>query len=119
MAFDDTITISYKDFNNEWYYHEYDCTTDPGTHWVENLLNSDGVGNPKTRSIQRVLTRLDYIKENIGMDQQKPLKVYRDGDLDNEYDLIEENVKEGIYGINIHKCWRNWVVNPQGLINGR
>ena len=42
-AFDDSITISYKNENDEWCYHEYNCTTDPGTHWVENLLNSDGV----------------------------------------------------------------------------
>ena len=26
-------------------------TTDPGSHWEKNLLNKDGVANPKTRSI--------------------------------------------------------------------
>jgi len=36
--------------------------------------------------------------------QAKPLKVYRDGDRDKEYDLIEENVKQGIFGINIHRA---------------
>ena len=40
--------------------------------------------------------------------------------MDNEYDLIEENVKEGIYGINIHRVTLGiWEVNLQGLINGR
>ena len=38
-AFDDTLTISYK-VDGEWQYHEFSCTTDPGSHWVENLLNS-------------------------------------------------------------------------------
>ena len=31
--FDDTITVAYK-VDGEWQYHEMDCTTDPGTHWV-------------------------------------------------------------------------------------
>ena len=34
--FDDIITISYKDENGEWNYHEYKCTTDPGDDWMEN-----------------------------------------------------------------------------------
>ena len=36
--------------------------------------------------------------------QKKPLKVYRDNDKDGVYDFIEENVHEGIYGINIHRA---------------
>ena len=42
-AFDDLMTISYKNEDGEWQYHEYKCTTDPGTHWVENILNERGV----------------------------------------------------------------------------
>jgi len=36
-AFDDCITLSYK-LDGEWKFHCFKCTTDPGTHWVENLL---------------------------------------------------------------------------------
>ena len=36
--------------------------------------------------------------------QAKPLKVYRDNNRDDKYDLIESNVHEGIYGINIHRA---------------
>ena len=35
--------------------------------------------------------------------QKSPVKVYRDNNKDGDYDLIEENVQEGIFGINIHK----------------
>ena len=41
-AFDDCITLSYK-LDSEWKFHCFKCTTDPGTHWVENLLNPNGV----------------------------------------------------------------------------
>jgi hypothetical protein len=40
--FDDKITVSYK-INGEWQFHCYDCTTDPGKHWVENIMNKHGV----------------------------------------------------------------------------
>ena len=42
-AFDDILTISYLDEIGEWQYHEYKCTTDPGTHWVENIISKNGV----------------------------------------------------------------------------
>jgi len=103
-AFDDLMTISYKDEDGIWNYHEFDCTTDPGTHWVENLLNPDGVAILKPgqyRGSHKI--RLHQGKyEALG--QKKPLKVYRDGVRDGTYDCIEENVKEGIYGINIHRA---------------
>lgn len=103
-AFDDKITISYKNENDEWCYHEYDCTTDPGTHWVENLLSSDGVAILKPGQYRGSHKIGLHQGKYEALRQKKPLKVYRDGDLDNEYDLIEENVKEGIYGINIHRA---------------
>ena len=36
--------------------------------------------------------------------QQKPLKVYRDNNKDGVYDLNENSLQEGIFGINIHKA---------------
>jgi len=102
--FDDKITISYKNKEGEWQYHEFDCTTDPGTHWVENLLNSDGVAILKPgqyRGSHKI--RLHQGKYEA-LCQKKPVKVYRDGNKDESYDMLEENVKEGIYGINIHRA---------------
>jgi hypothetical protein len=36
--------------------------------------------------------------------QKKPVKVYRDNNRDDNYDLLEENVQEGLFGINIHRA---------------
>ena len=41
-AFDDCITLSYK-IEDKWQFHCFKCTTDPGTHWVENIMRKDGV----------------------------------------------------------------------------
>ena len=100
--FDDTLTISYKDFNGNWIYNEYVSTTDPDSHWEKNLLNKDGVAILNQLSIE-VLMNLDFIKVSMTLRQKSPVKVYRDNNKDGDYDLIEENIDEGIFGINIHK----------------
>ncbi len=101
-AFDDTMTISYKCEEGYWHFHEYDCTTDPGTHWVENLLNSDGVAILKPgqyRGSHKI--RLHQGKyEALG--QKKPVTVYRDNNLNETYDY--DNATTGVYGINIHRA---------------
>ena len=102
--FDDTLTLSYKDSDGKWIYNEYTATTDPGSHWEKNLLNKDGVA---------ILCPGQYRgSHKVGLHQGKyealrqksPVKVYRDNDKDGQYDMIEENVQEGIFGINIHKA---------------
>ncbi len=101
-AFDDTMTISYKCEEGYWHFHEYDCTTDPGTHWVENLLNSDGVAILKPgqyRGSHKI--RLHQGKyEALG--QKKPVTVYRDNNLNETYDY--DNATTGVYGSNIHRA---------------
>tara|TARA_R100000742_G_scaffold4272_1_gene1586 strand:+ start:483 stop:1091 length:609 start_codon:yes stop_codon:yes gene_type:complete len=102
-AFDDCMTLSYK-VDGEWKFHCFKCTTDPGTHWVKNILNDRGVAILKPgqyRSSHKI--RLHQGKyEALG--QQKPMKIYRDANLDGKYDLIEESVKEELIGINIHRA---------------
>jgi hypothetical protein len=101
-AFDDKMTISYKCEEGKWHFHEYDCTTDPGTHWVENLLNKDGVAILKPgqyRGSHKI--RLHQGKyEALG--QKKPVTVYRDNNLNETYDY--DNATTGVYGINIHRA---------------
>jgi hypothetical protein len=101
--FDDHITISYKAEGN-WKFHCFDCTTDPGKHWVENIMNESGVAilkpNQYRGSHQIGLHQGKY----EALRQVKPVQVYRDNSLDNIYDLLEENVKEGVFGINIHRA---------------
>jgi len=101
--FDDTLTLSYKDAAGEWKFHQWEATTDPGQYWMENPMNKDGTailvpgqyrGSHKIRKHQGKY-------EALG--QRRPVKVYRDNDRDLEYDTDEATIKEGIYGINIHR----------------
>ena len=102
--FDDTLTLSYKDSNDEWQYHEYKCTTDPGKHWAENIMNESGVAILKPGQYRGSHKLGLHQGKYEALRQKSPLKVYRDKNKDGNYDMIEENVQEGIFGINIHKA---------------
>jgi len=102
-AFDDCITLSYK-LDSEWKFHCFKCTTDPGTHWVENLLNPNGVAILKPgqyRSSHKIGLHQGKYE---ALRQQKPLEVYRDDNQDGIYDCLEEDIDKGIFGINIHRA---------------
>ena len=101
--FDDCMTLSYK-VDGEWNFHCYDCTTDPGTYWAENIMRESGVAilkpNQYRGSHKIRLHRGQY--EALG--QNGPVQVYRDNNKNEVYDLIEEKVEEGLFGINIHRA---------------
>ena len=102
-AFDDTLTISYK-IDGEWQYLEFNCTTDPGSHWVENILNEKGVAILKPNQY-RGSHKLDFHQGRyLALRQKSEVTVYRDNDRDNNYDLNESKTDTGIFGINIHRA---------------
>lgn len=102
-AFDDCVTISYK-VDNEWNFHCYKATTDPGSHWEKNILNKKGVAILKPDQYRGSHKLRLHAGKYLALGQQKPVKVYRDNNRDGKYDLIEEKVDEGLFGINIHRA---------------
>jgi len=102
-AFDDCVTISYKE-DGEWKFHCFQATTDPGSHWEENLLNKKGVAILKPGQYRGSHKLGLHQGKYLALKQQKPVKVYRDNNKDGKYDLLEENIDEGIFGINIHRA---------------
>lgn len=100
-AFDDTLTISYKE-NGQWKFHSWSATTDPGKKGVLEYHNAAGVA----RLVEGQYRGSHGIGLHQGkyeaLKQAKNVKVYRDADKDLEYD--ENKIQEGVFGINIHKA---------------
>ena len=100
-AFDDHLTISYKE-NGAWKFHIWPATTDPGKKGVLEYHNAAGVA----RLVEGQYRGSHGIGLHQGryeaLKQAKNVKVYRDADKDLEYD--ENKIQEGIFGINIHKA---------------
>jgi len=101
--FDDKITISYK-VDGDWQFHEFDCTTDPGTHWVENVLSKKGVAVLKPGQYRSSHKLRLHAGKYLALGQQKDVTVYRDNNRDDKYDLDESNTQTGVFGINIHRA---------------
>jgi len=100
-AFDDYLTISYKE-NGEWKFHIWAATTDPGKKGVMEYHNKDGVA----RLVEGQYRGSHIIRLHQGkyeaLGQDRAVKVYRDANRDMAFD--EKKITEGVYGINIHKA---------------
>ncbi len=100
-AFDDHITLSYKE-NGEWKFHIWPATTDPGKKGVLEYHNAAGVA----RLVEGQYRGSHGIGLHQGkyeaLKQAKNVKVYRDANRDMTYN--EDRIQEGIFGINIHKA---------------
>ena len=101
--FDDCITVSYN-IDGEEKFHCFSATTDPGSHWEKNLLNKDGVAILVPNQYRSSHEIRKHQGKYEALCQKKNVKVYRDKNKDGVYDMLEENIKEGIFGINIHKA---------------
>lgn len=103
-AFDDCITVSYKE-GGVWKSHCWMATTDPGK---KGMLEGKAKGG-----VARLVEGQYRGSHGLGLHQGKyealrqvkPVKVYRDGDRDMEFD--KDKIAEGIFGINIHKAGVN------------
>ena len=100
-AFDDTLTISYKE-NGEWKFHSWPATTDPGKKGVLEYHNTAGVARLVEGQYRGSHTIRLHQGKYEALGQAKNVKVYRDANKDLNYD--ENKIQEGLFGINIHKA---------------
>ena len=100
-AFDDHITLSYKE-NGEWKFHIWSATTDPGKKGVLEYHNVAGVARLVEGQYRGSHTIRLHQGKYEALGQVKNVKVYRDANKDLNYD--ETKIQEGLFGINIHKA---------------
>ena len=100
-AFDDFLTISYKE-GGQWKFHIWPATTEPGTKGVKEFHNADGVARLVEGQYRGSHTIRLHQGKYEALGQAKNVKVYRDANRDMVFD--ETKITEGLYGINIHKA---------------
>lgn len=100
--FDDLFGMVYND-KVEW----FTCTTNPGTHWLKNLLNPKGTALLKANQYKDTWSIGMHQRKYKAFCQVKPVEVFRDKDLD---DKAEETatIDKGLFGINIHRANENF-----------
>ena len=101
-AFDDLITLSYKDETGVWKYHEWPATTDPGKKGILESTNKSGIARLMEGQYRGSHSIGLHQGKYEALKQAKNVKVYRDANRDMSYD--ENKIEEGVFGINIHKA---------------
>lgn len=106
--YDDVLVL---DYNNGASHKRciYNITTDPGLSSIKKPSNAKGTAilvPGQYRSTYKV--DLHNGKYEALCQRLKPVKVYRDGNKDDIYDLLPEKIDEGMFGINIHRSNETW-----------
>ena len=85
-------------------------TTNPGTHWLKNLLNPKGAALLKPNQYLNTYQLGLHQGKYTALCQRKPVTVYRDA---NKNGIAEETAvtDTGLFGINIHRA------NPSAVSN--
>lgn len=96
--FDDTFILVNGDI-----LHHFTCTTDPGVHWLKNLLNPKGTAVLKPNQYLNTWALGMHQNKYKAFCQVRAVEVYRDKNLD---DKAEETatIDKGLFGINIHRA---------------
>lgn len=101
-SFNDTINVFYKTEDGNWQFHRFPATTDPGTYWLENPMNSQGTAIVKQGQYIGSHTIGMHRGKYLALVQQRPLTVIRDYDRNAVLDFMNGKEETGIFGINIH-----------------
>ena len=94
--FDDKITLSFK-CDGQWEFYIYDCTTDPGKYWVENIMRKEGVAILKEGQFPGSHKIRLHQGRYEALGQCKDVTVYRDANKDGCYDLDDDNINTYVY----------------------
>ena len=106
--YDDYLILDYNTENGHKR-HIYNITTEPGRSIMKNPSNSKGAAilvPGQYRGTYAV--DLHRGKYKALCQRLKPVKVYRDGNKDDIYDLLPEKIDKGMFGINIHRSNEAW-----------
>lgn len=115
--FDDIMIVTYKS-NGEWIYKEYPITTDPGVKSLKQLVNINGCAILVPGQYKGCFM-VGLHKGYTALVQRDNVKVYRDRNKDEYYDLNPNTIDTGLFGINIHKSGKesfivdNWSAGCQ------
>lgn len=105
--FDDCIVVIYNTPNAQNVKRVFTCTTLPGKKAMEHPVNIVGTAILKEGQY-RGCWKIGYHKGKYkALVQNKPVTVYRDGNKDDNFDLLPRYIDKGVFGINIHKAGDN------------
>jgi hypothetical protein len=102
--FDDRICVVYKDSDDVWITKTWEATTDPGLFWLNHPMKVSGTAILVPGQYRGSHKIAKHQGRYDALCQRKPVKVYRDRNMDDVLDMDPETIEEGCFGINIHRA---------------
>lgn len=102
-TFNDYLVLIYNTNQDDNLRKVFTITTDPGRTMMINPINPQGTAI-LVPGQYRAGWKLGYHKNYQALVQNKTVKVYRDRNKDEIYDLDPKTIQQGQFGINIHKA---------------
>lgn len=103
-AYDDYLVVIYNTEDGHIKRKIYNITTEPGVYYMtKKLATSKGTAilvPGQYRGCWQIGLHQGKYK---ALCQKKAVKVYRDSNFDNVYDMNPQSIDTGIFGINIHR----------------
>lgn len=110
--YDDILIVIYRTPNGKLSRQAYNITTEPGTYYMrKELINKKGTAILVPGQYRGCWQLALHNGKYKALCQKKPVKVYRDGNKDDKYDLKPETIDTGIFGINIHRSNKTFTSN--------
>lgn len=100
--YDDYIVIIYKT-PTKTQRRIYSITTEPGAYWMQHFMNPKGTAILVPGQYRGCWVIDKHKGKYEALCQRKAIKVYRDNNKDDIYDLKPETIENGVFGINIHR----------------
>ena len=108
--YDDTIDVCYKK-NGLWQEERFPVTTDPGLYWLNNPGRVEGTAILCPGQYRGAWRIGKHRGKYDALVQVKAVRVFRDSNKDNFFNMEPNTVREGLYGINIHRSGRGTTQN--------
>jgi len=102
-VFDDWLACLYKDESNTMRCHKWKITTDAGTYWMRNPMNSKGTALLVPNQYVNCYKIGLHKKQYPALVQYAPVAVYRDNNKDKIEDFDPRTIEWGDFAINIHR----------------
>ncbi|MBL7773591.1 MAG: hypothetical protein JNM95_12065, partial [Chitinophagaceae bacterium] len=99
--FDDYIYVCFKNGMGTWENHRFNATTDPGMHFINKPMNSNGTAILKHGQYKGTYQIGLHRSKYKALVQRKPVTVYRSKNTSRDIDT-KKATQTGQFGINIH-----------------
>lgn len=100
--FDDVLVVDYF-VNNVHHRKMYNITTTPGLYYLKDPMNVKGTAIMVSGQYLNSYTIGKHKNKYKALVQTKAIKVYRDNNRDDIYDMLPDTIEETLSGLNIHR----------------